>query len=138
MGNYKKKQLSNRKHTPEFKVRVVKEAIKRHSLTRVADKYDLYPGQISLWRKEYLAGKYTEQSLAVEKKTEKVDSRSIDVTAPIAVSCGFIVQVQALKLALTVSEKRIQALEARIKGLEHTVHGSAKWIVERKRRKESE
>ena len=50
------KKNQRRKFSPEFKARVVLEAIsQRQSLTELAKKFDLNRYQISNWKKEFLA-----------------------------------------------------------------------------------
>ncbi len=48
--------MSRRKFTPKFKLRVVLEALKeRHSLTELAEKYELHIQQISKWKNDFIA-----------------------------------------------------------------------------------
>lgn len=47
--------MSRRKFTSKFKTKVVLEALKeRHSLTELAQKYELHVQQISNWKREFL------------------------------------------------------------------------------------
>ena len=47
---------SRRKFSPEFKTKVVLEALKeRDSLEEIARKYEIHPNQIGTWKKEFLA-----------------------------------------------------------------------------------
>jgi transposase len=47
---------SRRKFSPEFKAKVVLEALKeRTTLEDLARKYELHPNQIAIWKKEFLA-----------------------------------------------------------------------------------
>ena len=44
-----------RKFNPEFKTKVVLEALsERLTLTELAQKYELHPNQITLWKREFL------------------------------------------------------------------------------------
>jgi transposase-like protein len=47
---------NKRKFSPEFKAKVVIEALKEHTtIEELARKYELHPNQISQWKKEFLA-----------------------------------------------------------------------------------
>jgi transposase-like protein len=47
---------SRRKFSPEFKAKVVLEALKeRDSLEEIARKYEIHPNQIGTWKREFLA-----------------------------------------------------------------------------------
>jgi transposase-like protein len=47
---------SRRKFSAEFKAKVVLECLKeRHTLEEIADKYEIHPNQIGIWKKEFLA-----------------------------------------------------------------------------------
>lgn len=49
--------MSRRKFTSRFKTKVVLEALKeRLTLSELAQKYELQPSQISLWKREFLDG----------------------------------------------------------------------------------
>ena len=49
--NKKKRQ----KHSPEFKAKVVLEALKEQkTLSELAQIYQVHPNQITLWKKEFL------------------------------------------------------------------------------------
>ncbi len=48
-------KTTRKKHSPAFKTRVVIEALKeRHTLSELAQKYELHPTQIASWKKEFL------------------------------------------------------------------------------------
>ena len=48
--------MTRKKYTSKFKTKVVLEAIKEHStVADLAQKYDLAPQQINLWKREFLA-----------------------------------------------------------------------------------
>ncbi|MFY0607211.1 MAG: transposase [Cyclobacteriaceae bacterium] len=48
--------MTRKKYTAKFKTKVVLEAIKEHStVADLAQKYDLAPQQINLWKREFLA-----------------------------------------------------------------------------------
>ena len=48
--------MRGKKYTSKFKTKVVLEAIKEHStVADLAQKYDLAPQQINLWKREFLA-----------------------------------------------------------------------------------
>lgn len=47
---------SRRKFSPEFKAKVVLEALKeRTTLEDIARKHELHPNQIAMWKKEFLS-----------------------------------------------------------------------------------
>ncbi|MBP2833746.1 transposase [Aquimarina sp. U1-2] len=49
--------MTRRKFTPNFKTKVVLEALKeRHSLAELAQKYQIHPTQISSWKRDFLSG----------------------------------------------------------------------------------
>ena len=50
--------MTQRKNfTPEFKAKVALEALKEHkTINQLAQEYDVYPTQISIWKKEFLEG----------------------------------------------------------------------------------
>ncbi|HQV06889.1 MAG TPA: transposase [Chitinophagaceae bacterium] len=69
---------SRRKFSPEFKTKVVLEALKeRSTIEELARKYELHPTQITLWRKEAISklslvfGKTADSSK--EDKEEQMD-----------------------------------------------------------------
>jgi len=48
--------MTRKKYTSKFKTKVVLEAIKeRQSVAELAQKYELAPQQINLWKREFLA-----------------------------------------------------------------------------------
>ena len=48
--------MTRKKYTPKFKTKVVLEAIKeQHSVAELAQKYELAPQQINLWKREFLS-----------------------------------------------------------------------------------
>ncbi len=72
------KQNKRRNFNGDFKAKVAVEAIQEKlTLTELASKYDVFPTQISDWKKEFLAG----ASIVFDKaKTKKVD-KSEDISA---------------------------------------------------------
>lgn len=49
--------MTRRKFTADFKTKVVLEALKeRKTAAELAQKFDISPQQISLWKKDFLAG----------------------------------------------------------------------------------
>jgi transposase len=49
--------MTRRKYTSKFKTKVVLEALKeRSSVAELAQKYDIAPQQIHLWKREFLSG----------------------------------------------------------------------------------
>lgn len=48
--------MTRKKYTSKFKTKVVLEAIKeRYSIAELAQKYELAPQQINLWKREFLS-----------------------------------------------------------------------------------
>ena len=46
-----------RKHSPSFKAKVALEAVKgEQTVTQLAARYEVHPGQIQAWKKSLLAG----------------------------------------------------------------------------------
>ena len=65
--------MTRRKFTAAFKTKVVLEALKeRQSLTDLAQKYELQPTQISLWKREFLDG--ASEVFEKGKKTKKSEA----------------------------------------------------------------
>ena len=49
--------MTRKKYTSKFKTKVVLEALKeRSSVSELAQKYDIAPQQIHLWKREFLSG----------------------------------------------------------------------------------
>jgi transposase len=47
---------SRRKFSPEFKAKVVIEALKeRNTIEEIAKRHELHPNQITMWKKEFLS-----------------------------------------------------------------------------------
>lgn len=62
---------TRRKFTAKFKTRVVLEAIKeRQTLAQLAERFELHPNQISIWKKEFLDNS---EKVFDEPKKEKKD-----------------------------------------------------------------
>lgn len=62
--------MTRRKFTSQFKTKVVLEALKeRHSLSDLAQKYEIHPNQISTWKREFLEG--AEEVFSKGKKSVK-------------------------------------------------------------------
>jgi transposase len=60
--------MSRKKYSSNYKTKVVLEALKeRESLSVLAQKYELHPQQIGLWKREFLANATT----VFEKGTKK-------------------------------------------------------------------
>lgn len=65
--------MTRRKFTAAFKTKVVLEALKeRQSLADLAQKYELQPTQISLWKREFLDG--ASEVFEKGKKTKKSEA----------------------------------------------------------------
>ena len=69
--------MTRRKYTSKFKTKLVLEALKeRHTTRELAQKYEITPQQINLWKREFLSaaetvfekGKKTQKSAAQEKE----------------------------------------------------------------------
>ena len=59
--------MARKRFTPKFKNKVVPEALKeRHSLVELAQKYEIYPTQTSVWKYDLLDG--AEQAFESGKK----------------------------------------------------------------------
>lgn len=62
--------MTRKKYTPKFKTKVVLEAIKeQHSVAELAQKYELAPQQINLWKREFLSK--AEDVFESKSKTKK-------------------------------------------------------------------
>ncbi|MEI7935030.1 MAG: transposase [Chlorobiaceae bacterium] len=67
---------TRRKFNPEFKTKVVIEALgERLTLTELAQKYELHPNQITLWKREFL-----DRAPEVFSKGEKAQKTEEDFT----------------------------------------------------------
>lgn len=67
---------ARRKFTNKFKAQVVLEALKeRHSLSDLAERFELHPTQIAKWKKDFLEN----ASAAFEVSGEKEDEDVVDV-----------------------------------------------------------
>lgn len=58
-----------KKHSPEFKFKVVLESFIKGDVSEVARQYGIHPNQLSLWRKEFTVNGH----LAFEKDPSKVE-----------------------------------------------------------------
>lgn len=64
--------MSRRKFTAKFKTKVVLEALKEQdSMTALAQKHELHPTQISIWKKEFLSNAST--VFGTEKPNSKTE-----------------------------------------------------------------
>lgn len=67
---------SRRKFKPEFKVKVVIEALKeRESLAELSTRFEVHPNQISLWKREFMdnASKAFERDSKTDKTAPEED-----------------------------------------------------------------
>ena len=65
--------MTRRKYTSKFKTKVVLEALKeRSSVAEMAQKFDLAPQQIHLWKREFLGG--AESVFASKTKSKKTQA----------------------------------------------------------------
>ncbi len=65
--------MTRKKYTSKFKTKVVLEALKeRQSIAELAQKYELAPQQINLWKREFLAN----ADSLFEKKPQSKKSQS--------------------------------------------------------------
>lgn len=62
--------VKRQKHSREFKVQVVKEALETGNKTAVARRYDLHPNLVHRWSKEYENGKYDDVDLSATPPLE--------------------------------------------------------------------
>ena len=69
--------MTRRKHTSEFKTKVVLDALKENqTLAELAQKHDLTPQQISNWKREFLNKADTVFNSGMKsKKTEKEEEQ---------------------------------------------------------------
>ena len=67
---------TRRKFTAKFKTQVVLEAIKeRHTLSELAERFELHPNQITTWKKNFL----NNAEEAFTKKTLKKDNTKKEI-----------------------------------------------------------
>ncbi len=65
--------MTRKKYTSKFKAKVVLEALKeRSSIADMAQRFDLAPQQIHLWKREFLSGAES----VFESKTKSIKSRA--------------------------------------------------------------
>ncbi len=65
---------TRRKFGAEFKARVAIEALNEHStLSELAEKYELHPNQISLWKQEFIE----KSSMIFETKNKSKESSKV-------------------------------------------------------------
>lgn len=84
---------SKRKFTPEFKSKVILEALKeRESLTELAKKYELHPNQINDWKREFISNAPVVFSKSKEKPTteEKDKEKLYQVIGQLKVENDFL------------------------------------------------
>jgi len=71
--------MTRRKFTSKFKTKVVMECLKeRHSLCELAQKYEIHPNQISMWKRQYLDGAeglFNGDVKAPEKRSEEEQAK---------------------------------------------------------------
>ncbi|MEP0367403.1 MAG: transposase [Cyclobacteriaceae bacterium] len=71
--------MTRKKYTSKFKTKVVLEAIKEHSTAAgLAQKHDLAPQQINLWKRFFLAN----ADSVFERKGKSNNSRSAGMKVP--------------------------------------------------------
>ena len=65
-----------RTFTAAFKAKVVIEALKeRHTLSELAQQYDLHPNQIATWKKDFLAAAPTVFESVVDQEREALKQK---------------------------------------------------------------
>lgn len=65
-----------RKFTASFKAKVVLEVLKeRHTMSELAQQFDLHPNQIATWKKEFLAGAEGVFETPVDTDKEALEQR---------------------------------------------------------------
>jgi transposase len=71
--------MTRRKYTSKFKTKVVLEALKeRSSVAEMAQKFDLAPQQIHLWKREFLGGAESVfESKTKSKKTQAEEEKDL-------------------------------------------------------------
>src|SRR5690554_1342241 len=68
-----KMRRQRRKFSSEFKVKVAIEALKeRHTLSELAERFELHPNQISQWKQEFL-----ERSRHIFEDSPKKNAKSV-------------------------------------------------------------
>ena len=74
--------MTRKKFTSKFKTKVVLEAIKEQSTSaELAQKHKLHPGQISTWKREFLAGASTifEKGSGTKSKRSEAEEKEDDL-----------------------------------------------------------
>ncbi len=101
---------NRRKFNPEFKTKVVLEALsERLTLTELAQKYELHPNQITLWKREFLDR--ASEVFSKSDKAQKAEQDSKQETEELYKTIGQLkVEVDWLKkktsVVKTLSERR--------------------------------
>jgi transposase len=75
--NYKFTVMTRKKYTSKFKTKVVLETLKeRSSIAELAQKHDLSPQQVNLWKREFLSkADSVFESKAKSKKTQAEEEK---------------------------------------------------------------
>lgn len=72
------KGTSRRKFTPEFKTKVVLEALKeRESIEELSKRFDIHPTQINTWKREFLLGASGVFSGKKQAEKDRVDEKEL-------------------------------------------------------------
>lgn len=90
--------MTRKKYTSKFKAKVVLEALKeRSSIADMAQRFDLAPQQIHLWKREFLSGAES----VFESKTKSIKSQAEEEKDRLLKSIGQLkVENDFLKSAL--------------------------------------
>lgn len=86
--------MTRRKFTSKFKTKVVLECLKeRHSLSELAQKYEIHPNQISTWKREFLDGAeqvFTKGKKSAKSETEQEKDRLLKAIGQLKVENDFL------------------------------------------------
>lgn len=89
--------MSRRKFTPKFKLKVVLEALKeRHSLTELAEKYELHIQQISKWKNDFIADAevlFTKQIKSKKTESDEEKDKLLKTIGALKVENDFLKEV---------------------------------------------
>lgn len=86
--------MSRRKFTAQFKTKVVLEALKeQESLKSLAQKYELFPNQISTWKKEFLSNAssvFSNESKSKKTEQEQKEDRLLKTIGELKVENDYL------------------------------------------------
>lgn len=86
--------MSRRKFTAQFKTKVVLEALKeQESLKSLAQKYELFPNQISAWKKDFLSNAssvFSSESKNIKSDKEKREDQLLKTIGELKVENDYL------------------------------------------------